>query len=185
MKFAYADPPYLGCGKRLYGEHHTSAADWDKIESHISLIGRLVSDYPDGWALSLHVPSLRRILPICPDSARISAWVKPFAVWYPGVRVCYAWEPVIWAGGRRGRESNELLKDWCMANSPAVVPGRNDYIVPGQKPREFCRWIFGLLGATADDTLDDLFPGNGAVGAAWAEWCKDKSPLPELPLFLR
>ena len=183
MKFAYADPPYLGCGKRLYGKHHPDAADWDRIESHIALIGRLVSEYPDGWALSLHVPSLRRILPICPDNVRVSAWVKPYTQFYPGVRVAYAWEPVIWTGGRRGYESDEMTRDWIMANSPVVVPGRESYIVPGQKPREFCRWIFSLLGATADDTMDDIFPGGGCVGAAWAEWIGDKCPLPELPMF--
>jgi hypothetical protein len=29
MRFAYADPPYLGCGK-LYDEHHQNARDWVK-----------------------------------------------------------------------------------------------------------------------------------------------------------
>jgi hypothetical protein len=36
------------------------------------------------------------------------------------------------------------------------------------KPAAVCRWIFGLLGAQAGDSLDDLFPGSGAVGRAWA-----------------
>ena len=34
MRVAYADPPYLGCSKRLYGEH-PGAADWDDPATHI------------------------------------------------------------------------------------------------------------------------------------------------------
>jgi hypothetical protein len=58
VKFAYADPPYLGCGK-LYAKHHPEALIWDDPETHRRLIERLVDEYPDGWAMSLHVPSLR------------------------------------------------------------------------------------------------------------------------------
>lgn len=39
-----------------------------------------------------------------------------------------------------------------------------------------------MYDARPGDTLDDLFPGSGAVAAAWAEWCGDRSPLPALPL---
>lgn len=51
MKFAYADPPYLGCGKKLYGKLHKAAADFDSLETHKSLIERLVDEFPDGWAM--------------------------------------------------------------------------------------------------------------------------------------
>ncbi len=37
MRFAYADPPYLGCGKKLYGDRHEQAADWDDPERHRQL----------------------------------------------------------------------------------------------------------------------------------------------------
>ena len=67
MRFALADPPYLGCGQKHYGKHHPSAADFDSIEAHADLIARLVSDYPDGWALCLHTPSLKAMLNLCPD----------------------------------------------------------------------------------------------------------------------
>ena len=40
----------------------------------------------------------------------------------------------------------------------------------GAKPAAVCRWIFTLLGAASGDTLDDLFPGSGAVGRAWAAY---------------
>ena len=38
----------------------------------------------------------------------------------------------------------------------------------GAKPAAVCRWIFELLGAGPADTLDDLYPGSGAVSRAWA-----------------
>lgn len=41
MRFAYADPPYLGCGQKHYGKHHADAADYDRLETHADLIGRL------------------------------------------------------------------------------------------------------------------------------------------------
>src|SRR5690349_18671674 len=99
MKFAYADPPYLGCGK-LYTSNHADALDCDDPEWHRSLIVRL-SDYPDGWAMSANSPSLQTILPMCPPDVRVMPWVKPFAAFKPNVGVAYAWEPVIVRGGRR------------------------------------------------------------------------------------
>ncbi len=36
MRFAYADPPYLGCGK-LYAEHHPHALDWDDPQTLASI----------------------------------------------------------------------------------------------------------------------------------------------------
>ena len=35
MKFAYADPPYLGLAKKFYKDLHPDAADYDKKEKHI------------------------------------------------------------------------------------------------------------------------------------------------------
>jgi hypothetical protein len=47
-----------------------------------------------------------------------------------------------------------------------TLPGR----VSGTKPAAVCAWIFGLLGAAPGDSLDDLFPGSGAVTRAWAAY---------------
>ena len=54
MRFAYADPPYLGCGA-LYKEHHADAMTWDDPEAHRALIGRLCDEYPDGRGLQWNV----------------------------------------------------------------------------------------------------------------------------------
>ncbi len=89
-KFAYADPPYLGCGKKLYGD-----ATYDAPEAHKALIERLCDEYPDGWAMSLSTPSVRVILPMCPDDVRVGTWVKPFAAFKKNVTRAWTWEPVI------------------------------------------------------------------------------------------
>ncbi len=160
MKFAYADPPYLGMGKR-YKEHPDSML-WDNPETHMSLITRLCSGYPDGWAMSLSSPSLKTILPMCPDDVRVMAWVKPFAVFKPNVNPAYAWEPVIVQGGRkRGREV-PTVRDWVSANI-TLKKG-----LVGAKPPQFCDWVFDVLGMLPGDTLDDLFPGTGIVSERWS-----------------
>lgn len=156
MRCAYADPPYIGMAKKHYGQFGGSEVD------HQALIDRLMADYPDGWALSLSSPTLQQILAMCPTDVRVAAWVKPFASFKPGVNPGYAWEPVIWRGGRQHRGRNEpTVRDWVAAN---ITLQRG---MPGAKPDAFCFWLFDLLGLQPGDTLDDLFPGSGAVGHAW------------------
>lgn len=175
MRMAYADPPYLGQGVKHYGDRHDEATVYDTLDGHRSLIGRLVADFPDGWALSLSAPSLRHILPLCPEDCRVGVWVKPFAFYKPGISPSYAWEPVIWRGGRTHEKSDGFVRDWCRAN----VPGqrREDAGFPGRKPLEFCAWLFHVLNLRPGDELVDLFPGSGAVGRAWAKWCRDYEGL--------
>lgn len=175
MKFAYADPPYLGCGA-LYAKLHPEALIWDDPETHRALIRRLETEYPDGWALSCASVNLFDLLPMFTERPRIASWQKPFAIYKPNVPVAYTWEPVLFVGGRRRGRDEPTVRDSIACN---ITLRRG---MTGAKPRDVCRWVFDLLGADPTDTLDDLFPGSGAVGAAWAEWCGDKSPLPELPL---
>jgi hypothetical protein len=166
VKFAYADPPYLGCG-RLYARHHPDAMAWDDPETHRRLIERLSDEWPDGWALSLHAPSLRTLLPMCPPDVRVGAACKDFCQ-IRTLRVQYAWEPVIWRGGRSDRSgwlTDGIVRDWInYGNRPAA---RTADSLTGRKPMAFSAWVFDLLGAEPGDTLDDLFPGTGAVMAAW------------------
>ena len=159
MKFALADPPYLGCGVKHYGDH-PDAADCDTPEWHAALIERLSRDYPDGWLLCLHSVSLRTILPMCPDDVRVGSWVKPFAAFKPNVNPAYAWEPVIWRGGRKRTREQETTRDW-LAESITLRRG-----LTGAKPRKFGLWALDLLNVEPGDTVDDLFPGSGAIQAA-------------------
>jgi hypothetical protein len=83
LRFAYADPPYVGCS-HFYD--HPDAARWDRPDEHCKLARDLDYDY-DGWALSCSTPSLADLLPRMPDGTRVAAWVKPFAAYKRNVRV--------------------------------------------------------------------------------------------------
>lgn len=156
MRFAYADPPYLGQGKR-YKEHPESHI-WDTVEAHKDLVDRLVDEFSDGWALSLSSPSLYTILPMCPPDVRIMAWVKPFAVFKPGVNPAYAWEPVIVRGGRKRGRDLFTVRDWVSVNI-TLKKG-----LVGAKPRAFCEWLCEVLNIQPGDELIDMFPGTGIMG---------------------
>ena len=160
MRFAYADPPYIGQAKRHY---QCSEVD------HAELVARLVGEYPDGWALSLSSPTLRQILNLCPPDVRVASWCKSFCAFKRGVRPAYAWEPVIYRGGRNPVNGYR-----------AVIPEKNgkqttpkDFIVEpitlkkglvGAKPEKVCRWILALLNVQRGDEVEDLFPGTGVMG---------------------
>jgi len=164
VRFAYADPPYLGQGAKLYGAHHADAADYDDIGAHRKLVDRLCEEWPDGWAMSTSSPSLRHILPLCPEDVRVCAWVKPFAIFKPNVGLAYAWEPVIFRGGRRIERTQPTVRDW-LAESITLRRG-----LTGAKPERFAFWLFSMFNACRGDAMDDIFPGTGAVTEAWQKW---------------
>ena len=152
MRFAYADPPYVGQSKRHYGGAEVN---------HRLLIAHLVDDFPDGWALSCSSPSLRELLPLCPADVRIGAWVKPFASFKPNVNPAYAWEPVIWRGGRKRLRTEQTVRDWVSVNI-TLQKG-----LSGAKPTAFCRWVLALLGAERGDDIVDVFPGTNSLTQTW------------------
>lgn len=156
MRFAYADPPYLGCGKSHYGEHHPEAALWDEQETHAELVKQLVDEYTDGWALSCNPRDLVWLLPLCPEDVRIAAWCKTWHQIRP-TTVQFAWEPVVWRGGRKDNKRSPMIRDWYAC---AVTRQRG---LKGAKPDAFNQWVCDLLNVTDEDTLDDLFPGAGGM----------------------
>lgn len=174
MRFAFADPPYLGCGS-LYAAHHSEARVWDSIEAHRDLIAKMVQEFPDGWAMCASSPSLREILPLCPENCRVAAWVKPFAVFKPNVNPAYAWEPVVFMGGRKGDRTRDTVRDW-FAKEITLQKG-----LVGAKPPAFCRWVLDLLGVVPGDEVVDLFPGTGVMGDVVA--CLNSAAHDTLPLF--
>lgn len=164
MRFAYADPPYIGQAKRHYS-HDPLCAEVD----HKLLIEQLMDEYPDGWALSASSPSLHIILPLCPVGHRVAAWVKSFCAFKKGVRPAYAWEPVIFYGGRN--PSKGFRATIPEKNGKQTTP--KDFIVEpitlkkglvGAKPESVCRWILSLLNVQAGDEVVDLYPGTGVMG---------------------
>jgi hypothetical protein len=154
-RFAYADPPYPG-----KSGYYVERQEVD----HAELIERLIAGWPDGWALSTSAESVPQVLRMCPAGIRVCVWrrqVRPTR----SRRPLSAWEPLLVYGGR------ELSTD-----RPQEVIDHLDYrgrydsypgALVGMKPPEFAVWMFSMLGATAGDTLDDLYPGSGAIGRAW------------------
>ena len=159
MKFAYADPPYLGCAAKLYGD-----PTYDNLEAHIALMLQMEAEF-DAWALSLHEPSLKLILPRAPTEIRIAAWVKPFAVFRKGVDPAYTWEPIIFKTARKWNREQATCRDH-LSCPIALKKG-----LVGAKPDRFWLWLFDLLGAQPSDEFHDLFPGTGRGGELWKEFC--------------
>ena len=96
---------------------------------------------------------------------RVGAWVKPFAAFKPNVNPAYAWEPVVFQGGRKRGRTEDTTRDWVSAN---ITLQRG---LSGVKPDAFSFWLFNLLGMERGDEFIDLFPGSGAVTRAWEHWC--------------
>jgi hypothetical protein len=156
-RFAYADPPYPGLAARYYSREATFAGEVD----HRELVASLTAGNYAGWGLSTSARALREVLPLCPDGARVCAWVKPIGVPAATYGLHSTWEPLIVVGGRQLRPG---MRDWLRAQ-----PARGWGELPGRKPVAFCAFLFDSLGMVTGDELVDLFPGTGAVSRAWRE----------------
>lgn len=160
LRVCYADPPYPNRA-RLYRRHRDFGGEVDVCR----LVCRLVTEFPDGWALSTSSEALGAVLRFCPASVRVAAWVRgerPTASFHP----LSAWEPVIYCGGRARKVTPDRRRtDALVAHAR---PRRTDPLrVIGAKPAVFCYWMFDLLGLLPGDELVDLFPGSGGVARAW------------------
>lgn len=154
MRFAYADPPYIGQSYRYPEKQEVD---------HALLINRLISEFSDGWALSCSSPTLQYLLSLCPADVRVLAWVKPFAVFRPNVGLAYAWEPVIFRGGRKITRSQPTIRDWVSANI-TLKKG-----LVGAKPPAFCTWLLDVLNVQKGDEVVDLYPGTGILTQVLSE----------------
>lgn len=181
MRLAIADPPYppfVGAGgqknraSRWYGDGqrsstdspsdcHPKAHEWDVPARHRQLLDDLLSTY-DGFAIATSPDGLAAYGPL-PAATRIMAWVKPNA--QPGAhRLRSMWEPVI-LYAPAGRRSNVGV-----GQVPDVLTARAPGGFIGAKPREWVEWVLAALSFDRDtDSVDDLFPGSGAVAAALAQ----------------
>jgi hypothetical protein len=169
LRLAYADPPYLGCCG-LYDHFHGDGGCWDDIDTHAQLITRLNTEF-DGWAMSATSTSLHLITPLAP-TARIAAWVKPFAAFKRNVPVAYAWEPVLVKEARK-----PIVGGFVVMRDFMVEPITMRRGLSGAKPEKVCHWLFEVVGAQPGDELDDMYPGSGAVTRAWRTWLTTR-PLP-------
>jgi hypothetical protein len=167
LRFAYADPPYLGMCSR-YGHEHHGGGCWDDVSTHAALIEQL-AEY-DGWALSCTSRDLGWVLPLIerPD-VRVLAYCKTWVNLGHRVHPQYAWEPVVMAGSR-AEHSSLSPTDWT-----ALHPMQSGQGFFGNKPPGFTRWILACLGVQPDDQFDDLFPGSGAVTKAYEQWVRQQT----------
>jgi hypothetical protein len=185
MRFCFADPPYPGKSRAIYGDHEDFAGEVD----HAELITRLERDY-DGWALCTSAKALPMVLRLCPPSlpnpktpgdwktgtgVSVLSWHK--RVGRPGVEwLTNTWEPVILRNPRRppraGWRPNDSLD--CPIELYTMRPTPDGHVT-GAKPPAFCRWLFQCAGLQADDEFTDLFPGSGAVGEQWERFRREPS----------
>jgi len=178
VKLALADPPYppfIGSGgrknraTRWYGneqrsrkdrpaDRHEGAAEWNDPARHRALLDELATVY-DGWAISTSPDGLAAYGTL-PVGCRIGAWIKPNSC--PGShRVMNMWEAVI-LYPPRGRRSNRgvgAVRDVWTGSAPRGFPG--------QKPEGYVHWLLSCLSYDpGTDTVEDLFPGSGAMARA-------------------
>ena len=166
MRLAIADPPYPGQAAKHYEDHPDYAGEVD----HLELLKRLDAEY-DGWALHTSSVALPQVLAHATTldlTFRILAWVKPFAAFKRNVSVAYAWEPILVKPARKPVVSGRItpLRDYI---AEPITMRRG---LTGAKPGAVCHWLFETLGARPEDQFDDLYPGTGAITAAWVSWQK-------------
>ena len=164
MRFAYADPPYLGQGASRYGHLHPDAVIWDDPGEHFKLVERLMTEYPDGWAASLN-PTAAALPCYTRPGLHFAAWVRPGNVNLrnPSMRLIPTWELVVF----RTSVPNNVRKGPRVYDhlSHPIPSSRRQGQHTGTKPPAFCKWVLSLLGYNpATDTIDDLFPGEGSMG---------------------
>lgn len=156
----YGEPPGVvrhNRGRTRPADYHPDAADYDDLSTHRRLLERLVEEY-DGWAIATTPDGLGAYHPL-PVAARVMAWTRAGAI-PGGHRIQSAWEAVIVLPpeGRRARTAGPRMLDTL-----ATRVHSGGFV--GAKPPEWTRWVLEALGFAAGDTVDDLFPGSGAVAA--------------------
>ena len=113
---------------------------------------------------------------LCPPGTRVCVWRRRVRV-SASKRALSAWEPLLVVGGREHATDvpqdllDDLETDDVVLDEVLDYRGRYDSFngaLVGMKPPEFSCFLFRQLGARPGDTLDDLYPGSGAVGRAWA-----------------
>lgn len=174
LRFAIADPPYLGRARRWYGvegrgagagrhraDEHPDAGEWDDPERHRTLVADLMSSGYDGWAIAAAPMSLPIYYPVLPDGARTLIWRRRNA--QPSAhRIRWSWEAVLvlTPPTRRKHGTGFAIDD--VLDAPIE---RRGFV--GAKPPAWTRWVVDAMGVDLEvDQVDDVFAGSGAVRAA-------------------
>lgn len=161
----------MGRARRWYGEGrghsggrgradtHKNSAYWDTPDAHLGLLAQL-EEAADGWAVAMSPDSLPLYLAHSPVDARIAVWAKGNGI-PSGSRVRNTWEPVLFKipKGRSAHGAGTATDNLLTAGVAGGFAGR--------KPEAWTHWVLDMLGYDpAEDAIDDLFPGTGAVAEA-------------------
>jgi hypothetical protein len=181
MRFAYADPPYPGTSARYYRHHRDFAGEVD----HRRLIDQVVTDFPDGWALSTSARALPSVLSLLQGvDVSVAAWFRRRRPNPTARRPVSSWEPVVFAGGRdasrvdRGHASCGDRRDAssCAAADASLVDDGDASLDAGEHAsivatHDVCRWD-ALICRSGPRTTD---PDRviGAKPAEFAYWMFD------------
>lgn len=190
MRLAIADPPYppnlLSTShggqprasrwystrpgtRRPYGsryrvaDHHEDAEQYDDPATHRALLEHLVHNY-DGWALASSWDGPHTVYAPLPRGTRVMIWHRTNAM-PSGARIISRYETVMLypPAARRAKAACLGVPDVLTTSVPASG-------FAGSKPPAWTRWVLDALGYDPDaDTVDDLFPGSGAVGREVAQ----------------
>jgi hypothetical protein len=149
-----------GLGGPKPADYHPDAHLWDQLETHASLVQKLVTDY-DGWVIAMAHDNLRDYFTIIPRNVpiRVCIWRKTQNM-PSGARVQNTYEPCLVRipDGRKQSNGQTVFPKDCVE-----IPRLNNGF-PGAKPPAWTRWVLDLMGYDQDkDTVDDLFTGSGAV----------------------
>lgn len=167
FSLVYADPPYVNC--RFKYARQNKSRQWGKnarADYMRELVARMESlRAEDGMcAISMATPELR-LLHLFPSTARVFAWVKPYAVFRPGVYPCFAWEPLVVWGRFVNREEQKTTKtphDWLQC-SPKI-PRKGKHETP--KPLAFAEWVINTTLGPRRGPVLELFGGTCPVTRA-------------------
>lgn len=165
----YGGGPGERSGRNRAADFHPAAGEWDSPARHRELLEQLLDSH-DGWAIATSPDGLGCYHPL-PVPARIMVWHKTRPM-PTGHRIATSWEPVILypARGRRARPTATATGVFGSQVPDVLVAAPPGAGFAGAKPSAWTRWVLDALGYDpGTDTVDDIFPGSGAVTAEIAQ----------------
>lgn len=145
-------------------DHHERAHEWDDPARHRALLEQLMDEF-DGWAIATSMDGVECYRPLPIPARKLLIWHKPNGQAGNG-RTDSKNEAVIVypPEGRRARTGPGALGQ---VPGLLIEPVATHSGFPGAKPPAWTRWVLDALSYDpATDTVEDLFPGSGAVSAA-------------------
>lgn len=156
----YSDHGVRGAGDRP-ADHHADASEWDDPARHRRLLEQLMDEF-DAWAIATAMDGVECYRPL-PIPTRVMTWYRPNAQ-RGDYCIANVTEAVIVYPHRDRRTKRSgptgQVVDFLQESAPIGE-------FAGMKPPRWTRWVLDALSYDPEtDTVHDLFPGSGSVGAA-------------------